>query len=45
MARYIQTNLEDRIADLLVQDRSFKIYGILLTAEDNEIKIELQKEE
>jgi hypothetical protein len=45
MARFIQTNLEDKIADLLVYDRSFKIYGILLSIENDEIKITIQKEE
>ena len=45
MARFIQTNLEDRIADLLVRDRSFKIFGISLAIENDEIKISLQKEE
>ncbi len=45
MARFIQTNVEDKIADLLVHDRSFKIFGILLSIENDEIKITLQKEE
>ena len=45
MARFIQTCLEDRIADLLVYDRSFKIFGIKLFVENDEIKIEIQKEE
>lgn len=45
MARFIQTNVEDRIADLLVHDRSFKIFGISLAVENDDIKITLQKEE
>ncbi len=45
MARYIQTNLEDKIADLLVRDRSFKIFAIQLSVENDRIHITLQKEE
>ncbi len=45
MARYLQTNVEDKIADLLVRDRECKIFGIALSVEDAQIKINLQKEE
>ena len=45
MARFLQTNVEDRVADLLVCDRECKIYGIKLSVEDDQIQIELLKEE
>jgi len=45
MGRFLQTNLEDKIADLLVRDREYKIFGVALAVENDEIVISLLKEE
>ncbi len=45
MARFIQTEIEDKIAELILQDRVFKIYKILLSVPNDNILITLEKEE
>ncbi len=45
MARFLQTEVEDKIAERIVLDRECKIRGISLDVEDGQLKILLNKEE
>ncbi len=44
MARFLQTEVEDKIADEIVSDREGKLDEIALTAEEEKIQIHLKKE-
>ncbi len=45
MARFIQTEIEDKIAEMILEDRGFKIYKINLSVPNDDILITLEKEE
>jgi len=44
MARFIQTNIEDRIADEIITRRNLKIRAIRLSVREGEIMIDLEEE-
>ncbi len=45
MARYLQTEIEDKIADKIVSDREHTIVSVRLFVEEEKVSIELKKED